>query len=423
MTHDNDTSDNPDTVEPGPDDTPIYEHKQDRFVPRSPRAMIEPDLPPPPPRRSTKAKSPFISGLNGIFSFILISTLFAFAAIYFIKQRLVAPGPLQNAVEIVVPPRSGMTDISSLLKQQGIIDEPLTFQAGVFLNGARGKMKAGEYRFEDHASMQSIIQTLRDGKSILHPVSIPEGLTSQQIVQRLLNYDALTGQIETIPPEGTLLPETYNVMRGTSRQKILDNMATAQKDLLAELMARKKQGAPFSTANEMVALASIVEKETGKSEERPHVASVFINRLNKGMKLQSDPTVIYGIVGGKGPLGRPLTRADLNGVTPYNTYIIPKLPPTPIANPGRLALEAVIAPLETSDLYFVADGTGGHAFASTLDQHNANVLKWRQIERARGAEPQPVSTTPPALVEPQSGAPSETPAAGDSAQPPLRTSP
>ena len=421
MTHDNDFPDAPQSVEPGPEDTPIFEQKPDRFVPRSPRAMIEPDLPPPPPRRSTKAKSPFISGLNGIFSFILISTLFAFAAIYFIKQRLVAPGPLQNAVEIVVPPRSGMTDISSLLKQQGIIDEPLTFQAGVFLNGARGKMKAGEYRFEDHASMQNIIQTLRDGKSILHPVSIPEGLTSQQIVQRLLNYDVLTGQIETIPPEGTLLPETYNVMRGTSRQRILDNMAAAQKELLAELMPRKKAGAPFNSSNEMVTLASIVEKETGKTEERPHVASVFINRLTKGMRLQSDPTVIYGIVGGKGPLGRPLTRADLSAVTPYNTYIIPKLPPTPIANPGRMALEAVIAPLDTQDLYFVADGTGGHAFAATLEQHNANVNKWRQIERARGTEPQPVSTTPPALAEPDASTTPDT--SSDSAQPPLRKTP
>lgn len=379
-------------------------------MPRSPRAMIEPDQPPPPPPRSMQARRPFIAGLNAVFSFILISSLFTFAAIYFIKQRLIAPGPLEQDITLIIPPRSGMTDVSTLLKQNNVIDEPLTFQAGVVIDGARGKMKAGEYAFQAHISMEQVIDILRTGKSILHAVTIPEGLTSQQIVQRLLNYDVLTGQIETIPPEGTLLPDTYNVMRATSRQKILERMTAAQQTLVDNLMKRRKPDAPFNTPQELVTLASIVEKETGKAEERPRVAAVFINRLRLGMRMQSDPTVIYGIAGGKGTLGRPLTRADLTAETPYNTYVINKLPPTPIANPGRMALEAVVSPAQTDDLYFVADGTGGHAFAKSLDEHLANVTRWRQIERARGVTPEPVSTTPPAAQVPASEYSGETPA-------------
>jgi UPF0755 protein len=307
-----------------------------------------------------------------------------------------------------------MADVAKLLHNQGIIADPLTFQAGVVINRARGQLKAGEYFFPERVSMEQVIGILRSGKSILHPVTLPEGLTSQLIVQRLMNYDFLSGQIETVPPEGTLLPDTYNVQRGTSRQKILDQMADAQKKLVNELMTKKSPDAQVKTPGELVTLASIVEKETGKAQERPRVAAVFLNRLKRGMKLQSDPTTIYGIAAGKGGLDRPLTRDDLLKPTPYNTYIIEKLPPTPIANPGRLALEAVINPATSNDLYFVADGTGGHAFAPTLDEHNKNVTKWRQLQRERGEQPQPESTTPP---PPASPAPGPAPVTPDDTKP------
>jgi UPF0755 protein len=379
-----------------------------RVAPRSPRSLIQPEQPPEPPPRSAQAKRPWIAGLNGFFSFILFCALMAFAGIYFIKTRLVADGPLTADMTLVVPARSNMTDVAKLLHNQGIISDPLTFQAGVVINQARGRLKAGEYFFPARVSMEQVIGILREGKSILHAVTIPEGLTSQMIVQRLVNYDFLSGQIERVPPEGTLLPDTYNVQRGTSRQKILDQMAEAQKKLIAGLMAKKAADAFIKTPEELLTLASIIEKETGKAEERPRVASVFLNRLKRGMKLQSDPTIIYGIAGGKGTLDRPLTREDLLRPTPYNTYVIEKLPPTPIANPGRLAIEAVINPATSNDLYFVADGTGGHAFAPSLDEHNKNVAKWRQIQRARGEAPQPESTTPPPPPTPAPVTPDDT---------------
>ncbi len=390
-------------------DEPLPFGQKPTFAPRSARAQIQPEQPPQPPERSAHARRRWITGLNAIFSFILICAIGVFAGIYFIKSRLVAPGPLSSDMTLVVPARSSLTDISTQLHKQNVISEPLTFQAGVVINQARGKLKAGEYLFPARASMERVIDILREGKSILHPVSVPEGLTSQMIVQRLLNYDFLTGQIEKIPPEGSLLPDTYNVQRGTSREKILEQMAAAQKKLLDDLMKRKPKGAPYKTPGELATLASIVEKETGKADERPRVAAVFLNRLKKGMKLQSDPTTIYGIAGGKGTMDRPLTHDDLLRPTPYNTYVIDKLPPTPIANPGRLALEAVVNPAETEDLYFVADGTGGHAFAPTLKEHNDNVTKWRQLQRERGEQPEPVSTTPPTMQEPAPPQPQETP--------------
>jgi UPF0755 protein len=206
-------------------------------------------------------------------------------------------------------------------------------------------------------------------------------------VNRLALDPKLKGDLPEMPEEGSLLPETYTFQLGATRQQIVDQMMAAQKKLLARVWESRQQGLPLKTPQELVILASIVEKETGVGSERPHVASVFINRLNKAMRLQSDPTIIYGIFGGKGkPAGRPIYKSEINKPTPYNTYVIDALPPTPIANPGKLALEAVANPLPTNDFYFVADGTGGHAFASTLDEHEANVRRWRVIEAKMKAE-------------------------------------
>jgi UPF0755 protein len=210
-----------------------------------------------------------------------------------------------------------------------------------------------------------------------------------------------------VPAEGGLLPDTYLFERGTSREQMLQRMQNAQKKLVAEIWARRAQDLILKSPNELVTLASIVEKETGVADERPRVASVFHNRLNKRMKLQSDPTIIYGIVGGKGKLDRPLSRADIKGATAFNTYVIPGLPPGPIANPGRASLEATANPLRTDDLFFVADGTGGHAFAATLEDHNANVKRWREIEKTRNADAGSAGGTGLLEEDPAEAAPAE----------------
>ncbi len=220
------------------------------------------------------------------------------------------------------------------------------------------------------------------GKSIDHKVTLPEGLTSQQIVERISANPDLKGDITEIPPEGTLLPDTYRFQIGDSRIDIIERMQVAHQKFLAKMWAERDPDIVVKTPEEAVILASIVEKETGRADERPRIAAVFENRLRKNMRLQSDPTIIYGLVGGKGVLDHPIQQDELERDTPYNTYKINGLPPTPIANPGRAAIEAVLKPAKTKDLYFVADGTGGHSFAPSLEEHNRNVVKWRQVERA-----------------------------------------
>jgi UPF0755 protein len=235
--------------------------------------------------------------------------------------------------------------------------------------------------------MQEIMQLLKSGKSILYSVSLPEGLTVKQMFSKLSADAVLEGDLPAeLPAEGTLRPDTYKFSRGTKRGEIVAQMAAAQKALVDQIWDRRDPDLPISSREEFLTLASIVEKETGIADERSRVASVFINRLEKGMRLQSDPTIIYGIFGGDGkPADRPILKSDLDKQTPYNTYLIKGLPPTPIANPGRAALEAVANPSRTSDLYFVADGTGGHVFAATLDEHNNNVRRWRKLEAEKAA--------------------------------------
>ena len=351
-----------------------------RALPRSPRAAIEPDRVDVPARRSRSARHPLVVIGNAVISAFVLVALAAGIALFFGKQRFEAAGPLPADRVVNVPRGSGMRDIADILSREGVIDQPWLFIGGVLVLKAREDLKAGEYEFKAHSSMRDVVATIVEGKVVAHLVSIPEGLTSEQIVARLLQDNVLAGDIKHIPREGSLLPDTYNFARGITREQMVQRMQQAQQRLLHEIWEHRAPDLPLKTPDQLVVLASLVEKETGKPEERTRVAAVFVNRLKQRMKLQSDPTIIYGLVGGKGTLGRPIMKSEIEQPTPYNTYIIDGLPPGPIANPGRASLEATANPARTRELYFVADGTGGHAFAETYEQHQKNVTRLRSIE-------------------------------------------
>jgi UPF0755 protein len=350
--------------------------------PRSPRAALEPEKVPPPPKRSDRARNPFVVVGNAIITILLIAMLGAGAVYYFGRQILEAPGPLQEDKIVNIPSRAGKRDIADVLNREGVTDvNPWIFIASVFALKASSDLKPGEYSFQKNASLRDVIATIVEGKVVQHAVTIPEGLTSEQIVTRLSDNDIFTGSVRELPREGTLLPETYKFPRGTTREQVVQRMQQAHKRVLAEIWERRSQDLPIKTPEQLVTLASIVEKETGKPDERSRVAAVFVNRLKQKIKLQSDPTIIYGLVGGKGTLGRPIKRSEITQPSPYNTYVIDGLPPGPISNPGRASLEAAANPARTRDLYFVADGTGGHAFTETYDAHQKNVAKLRAMEK------------------------------------------
>ncbi len=368
--------------------------------PRSPRAALEPEQLPPPPKRSERARNPFIVVGNAIITFILF-VMIAVGGIYIYgKQKIEAPGPLQADKIVNIPTRAGVTDIADVLQREGVIDSNRwAFIGSVFALRARSELKPGEYQFQKNASLREVISTIVDGKVVQHSVTIPEGLTSEQIVARLSDNDIFSGSVREIPREGTLLPETYKFPRGTPREQVIARMQQAQKRVLAELWERRSPDLPIKTPEQLVTLASIVEKETGKADERSRVAAVFVNRLRQKIKLQSDPTIIYGLVGGKGTLGRPIKRSEIQQPSPYNTYVIEGLPPGPIANPGRASLEAAANPARTRDLYFVADGTGGHAFSESYDQHQKNVAKLRAMEKQiQNDTVEPAEDIPPAAA-------------------------
>jgi UPF0755 protein len=351
-----------------------------RISPRSPRQAIEPEMAPPQPSRSRQVRHPLVVVLNFFMMAGVLTVLVIGAGFYFGSIRFNAEGPLTDSKSVLISRGADLESIAVLLQRQNVIDSSFIFSNGVRLSKAAERLKAGEYVFEAGASMRDVMNALVSGKAILHGITVPEGLTSEQIVARLANDPVLTGDV-SVPAEGTLLPETYKFSRGTTREQIVDQMRRAQERTIAEIWARRSSDLPISTPEEFVTLASIVEKETGKADERPLVAAVFINRLRQNIRLQSDPTIIYGLFGGAGsPPDRPIFRSDIDKPTPYNTYLIDGLPPGPIANPGRAALEAVANPSRTNDLYFVADGTGGHVFAATLEEHNRNVARWRRIE-------------------------------------------
>ncbi len=349
-------------------------------------------------------------------------------------------GPLAEAICLQVPSGASMGSVSADLAGQGAVSSARIFRLGADYSEKASQLKAGSFLIEAGASMEQIVDVVtRGGRNTcgtevvfrvgvtrkqvqvreldpatnryveqarfepqVEPVdpvytaaldasdtlirfAVAEGVTSWTIVEALNNIDVLSGEIAAVPSEGSLAPDSYEISKGQDRNEILADMAARQERILAQAWAERADDVEVETPQEALILASIIEKETAVAEERGQVASVFTNRLKRGMRLQTDPTVIYGITKGEGILGRGLRRSELRAETPWNTYVIPALPPTPIANPGRASIEAALNPESTDLLFFVADGTGGHAFARTLDEHNANVAKWRKIEAERKA--------------------------------------
>ncbi|MDQ2954473.1 MAG: endolytic transglycosylase MltG [Pseudomonadota bacterium] len=375
-----------------------------RMTPRSPRTALEPERMAVPTRRSKRVRHPIVIMGNAIFTVVLLLVLVGGGVVFWGKQRFEAPGPLPAEKIVDIPRGLGVRDISDLLARAGVINEPTVFVAGAVLLKWRGAdLKAGEYQFAKEASLRDVVDTLIEGRVVQHHFTIAEGLTSEQAVARLFENDVLSGNLKELPREGSLLPETYRFTRGTTREQLIQRMQQTQQRIVQEIWDHRAPDLPIKSPEQLVVLASIIEKETSKPEERTRVASVFVNRLKNRMRLQSDPTIIYGLVGGRGSLGRPINRSEVEQPTPYNTYVIDGLPPGPIGNPGRASLEAAAHPARTKELYFAADGTGGHAFADTYEQHQKNVARLRMIEQkesaplvpppAAAATPEPASST------------------------------
>lgn len=317
------------------------------------------------------------------FLVFLLAGLLAVSAYGFFIDSYKGPGPLTEARAVYIAPGTPTGRIGAQLQADGVIRHAPVFRAGARLRQWEHRMslKAGEYMIPPGTSTEDVIAILQSGKTYQRKVTIPEGLMSVEIVEILNKAEGLTGGVDVIPAEGSLLPETYNYTYGETRQSVVDRMQKSMKDALTALWEKRAEGLPVTTPEQAVTLASVVEKETGLPSERPRVAGVFVNRLRKGMPLQSDPTVIYAVTDGKLRLDRPLSRKDLAKASPYNTYVSSGLPPGPIANPGRASLAAVLAPEDNDYYYFVADGTGGHAFSKTLPEHGRHVQKLRELER------------------------------------------
>ncbi len=382
---------------------------QKRITPRSPRAALEPEQVPVPTRRSKRARNPLVIVGNAVFTLLVLLAFAGGAAFVLGKQRFEAAGPLEHDKVVIIPPRLGMVEIADLLKREGVLDEHrIVFVGGVFALKARTELKSGEYLFPKRASVRDVVETMVEGKVVQHSFTIPEGLTSEQIVARLLENDVLSGTVKDVPREGTLLPETYSFPRGFTREQLIQRMQQSQQRVVKDVWERRNPDLPMRSLEQLIILASIIEKETSKPEERTRIAAVFVNRLRQRMRLQSDPTIIYGLVRGKGTLGRPISRRDIEQPTEYNTYVIDGLPPGPIANPGRASLEAAANPARTKELYFAADGTGGHAFADTYDQHLKNVARLRVIEQdqnSQSREPAASDAQSPSPAVPRTPAP------------------
>lgn len=371
------------------------------IIPKSANEALKPEKAPQPPRRSRRARSQPVIFMNFVLSTVVLVVLGLGAIVYFGKLEYEAPGPLAQDTTFLVREGAGLIEIANSLERQSIVSDARIFRYGTQATIGDDTLKHGEYAIEANASMRDIMELMRSGEAIEYSITFPEGLTVHDIFARLAADENLTGDLpETLPDEGSLMPSTYSFRRGTTRAEIVARMEAEQAELVDQIWERRDEDLPIETKEELVTLASIVEKETGRADERPRVAGVFINRLREGMRLQSDPTIIYGLFGGEGrPEDRPIYRSDIEEPTPYNTYTIDGLPPGPIANPGRASLEAVANPSETEDLYFVADGTGGHAFAETLEEHNENVARWRRIEAEREAEAEESPTGEDAVEE------------------------
>lgn len=380
---------------------------------------------------------------NGI-SFLIVAIIAFAGAVGWGQREFRGAGPLDQAIFFEVERGATLRRVSQGLVEQGAISSAVIFRLGADYTGQADELRFGNYEIPAGASMAEILDIVtsgapstyrytatfvlrnqgtgemrlrervpgtgeiielatfayeeevpeiyreftQNGTPVVYRVLVPEGLTSWQIVEGLNQAEFLAGEVPDLPDEGTLAPDTYEVARGADRQELIARMQEAQAGVLAAAWENRADGLPIDSPEEALILASIIEKETGVPNERGWVASVFVNRLNRGMRLQTDPTVIYGVTNGRGVLGRGLRQSELRDENPWNTYVIDGLPPTPIANPGRASIEAALNPDSTDFIFFVADGTGGHAFAETLDEHNRNVARWRQIEAEREAESQ-----------------------------------
>jgi len=373
---------------------PHYSGRPNGALARSPAERLEPARPPARVRQRRTRREPGESrGLfrfaSGLFTLLLLLMLVAGGSALMLHNWMNAPGPLARSKNVVIPKGENTHEIAARLERGGVVSNRWLFTAGYWLTRIAGwtdsgrpvSLKAGDYQIPQAASVRQVIDIIVDGKTISYRVTIPEGLTSHQIVERLKADANLSGEIDEVPQEGWLLPDTFVVQRGAQRQTIIDNMRAEARKFAEKMWAQRRKDLPFKTWEEVVVLASIVEKETGRNDERERVAAVFINRLKKNMRLDSDPTIRYGIDLGKTVWGQPILMSEKMQKTAHNTYQINGLPPTPICNPGKAAIEAVLNPAETKDLYFVADGKGGHVFAETLKEHNANVAKWRAHEK------------------------------------------
>jgi len=359
--------------------------------PKSPAEALEPGRAPNRPRgmrrrREPRALSGLVKVVSGVLTIVLVFMAFAGGVTLLLRHLFDQPGPLEAARVITIPKGEGRIEIAERLEQEGAIASRWVFLASHLTQSWFGpkslELKAGEYEVKKGASMREVLDMLVEGKSaVLYKLTIPEGLTSQQIVERVNGEAVLSGQVTAIPAEGSLFPDTYRFSKGMDRQELVELMKAKQQQFLDGVWDKRQQGLPIESKDKALILASLIERETGRPDERGRVAAVFVNRLKKAMRLQSDPTIVYGIVGGAGPLGRAITRADIDKKTPYNTYQNDGLPPGPICNPGRSAIESALNPAKTNDLYFVADGNGGHVFSATLKDHNAAVATWRKLEK------------------------------------------
>ncbi len=375
-----------------------------------------------PNRKSKPRRGLFGRLIRWMFALAFVGTLTGGLLWFFASIE----GPLAKNKIVNIPKGSSTVDIAVRLNEQGVVDSSIVTMLGITAVRLAFDVdpKAGEYEFTAGSSLIDVLRKIKSGRTLFYKVSMPEGFTSWQVMERLKANEVLVGEIDNPPLEGELLPDTYLFTRGSTRQSIIDQMSSAQKKFIDDKWPARADGLPFKTPEEALILASIVEKETGQPDERAQVAAVFVNRMRRGMRLQSDPTIIYGITKGQGKLDRPIRRSDIREKTDYNTYQIDGLPPTPIANPGRESIEAVLNPVETKHLYFVADGTGGHVFAKTLTEHNANVKTWRswlrdqreqqeaEDQAATTAEDQAATTeeatTPPAVEDEPAAAAQET---------------
>jgi|SoiMethySBSTD1v2_1073268.scaffolds.fasta_scaffold01596_10 UPF0755 protein len=387
-----------------------------RTLTGSPAERLEPTRPPARPRRhrldrEQRRASPLLRVLSGLFTFVLLLMLLVGGLAYLFDSHIDAAGPLERTKVVAIPKNEGAHEIATRLEREGVVSDRRLFVAGylwakfvAWLEGGKPvQLKAGDYGMKQNASIRQVIDVLSEGKTVAYKVTVPEGLTSYQIVEKLKADPNLSGEIATVPAEGSLLPDTFMVDRGMQRQSILDRMQAQARRAAEKAWAQRRKDLPLKSLEEAIVLASIVEKETGRGDERERVAAVFVNRLKANMRLQSDPTILYGLSGGKTVWNRPIQRSEIAQKTSHNTYQIDGLPPTPICNPGRAAIEAVLNPADTKELFFVADGTGRHVFAETIKEHNANVQKWRAAEKdikAKAAAPLAADETPTTAAQP-----------------------